>query len=111
MHENPTPPPEVPPARPVRPLSPMPGTGSGSRPGGPDLAPVFPAQTLTVADPLCGHVDEESHDETCTYWRMVACGELPGPEAYLVDGVHHLPPHLPGFAPLADPALSGGRAA
>ncbi|MFI1197737.1 hypothetical protein ACH4T9_31375 [Micromonospora sp. NPDC020750] len=67
-----------------------------------DIAPAWP---LTVADPLCGHVDGDVHDDECDYWRLVAVGELPGPDAYLTAGVHTLPTHLPGLAPLVDPAL------
>jgi hypothetical protein len=68
------------------------------------------APEMTVPDLLCGHLPGEGCDDECAYWRMVATGELPGPDAYLVDGVHILPPAAPGLAPLTDPALRGWAA-
>ncbi|MFI6160359.1 hypothetical protein ACIA59_10465 [Micromonospora haikouensis] len=88
---------------PVQPLGPMPGTGSGTRPGGPTAFPAAAAQVLTVADPLCGHIDDEGHDEACTYWRMVACGELRGPDMDGLLAAIRTPLVTP--APLVDPAL------
>ncbi|MEU5945103.1 hypothetical protein ABZ793_06020 [Micromonospora sp. NPDC047465] len=80
-----------------------------SGPWQPTVQPtVFPAQTLTVADPLCGHLPGECEDAVeCAYWRGVVLGEYPAPETYMVAGEVTLPPHLPGLAPLTDPALRG----
>lgn len=66
----------------------------------------FPAtQTLTVDDPLCGHLPDERHDDECDYWRGVALGEYPAPDG--MPGPYALPGHLPGLLPLTDPALGG----
>ena len=74
---------------------------------GPCTSPVFPAtQQLTVVDPLCGHLPGEAHDDECAYWRGVALGEYPAPDAYAaLDGVVTIPPHLLGLLPLTDTAL------
>lgn len=62
------------------------------------------AEPITVEDPLCGHLPGEPHDgEVCTYWRGVARGEYPPPEAYMEPVT--LPPHCPGLVPLPDPVL------
>lgn len=72
-------------------------------------APTWPlmadAAPITVPDLLCGHLPEEVCDDSCAYWRGVAAGEYPPPEAYMEPVTP--PPHRPGLAPLTDPALRG----
>lgn len=71
-------------------------------------APTWPltadAAEITVLDLGCGHLPGESCDEACAYWRGVAAGEYPPPEAYMPVT---LPPHCPELLPLTDPALRG----
>ena len=67
-----------------------------------------PAATITVPDLGCGHLPGERCDSACDYWRGVAAGDYPSPDAYKATGaVVVLPPHLPGLTPLTDPALRG----
>ncbi|MFY1658543.1 hypothetical protein [Micromonospora sp. WMMD1274] len=46
--------------------------------------------TIAVADPLCGHLPGEPHDDECAYWRGVALGQYPAPDG--LPGPVALPP-------------------
>lgn len=63
---------------------------------------VFPAQVLDLP---CGHIEGDVHDDECAYWRGVARGDYPAPEAYMQTTPVTLPPHAAGLVPVVDPAL------
>lgn len=45
--------------------------------------PVFPARSTPLDS--CGHLPGDLHDRECAYWRGVAAGDYPAPDAYPVD--------------------------
>lgn len=72
-------------------------------------APVFPAQSAPL-NVDCGHLPGETHDGACAYWRGVAAGDYPMPDAYPVDDLlQSIRRPIVQPAPQIDPALRGDR--